>query len=75
MNPLSPTKRSSTFWTYSAWVIASFASAITSGALASPITPRSRLNTSPIETKVSTSIRMPWSDLVATLAFAAMFSP
>jgi hypothetical protein len=73
--PLSPTNRSSTFWTYSAWVIASFARATTSCALASPISPRSRLNTSSNETKVSTSIRMPWNGVLATLAFADMFSP
>ena len=57
------------------WVIASFARATTSCALASPISPRSRLNTSSNETKVSTSIRMPWNGVLATLAFADMFSP
>ena len=59
MNPLSPTKRSSIFWTYSASVIASLARATTSDALAAPMSPRNRLNTSSNETKLSTSTLKP----------------
>src|SRR5208283_4404637 len=74
MNPLSPTKRSWTFWTYSASVFASLARATTAGTLASPIRLRSRRSTSPNETEVSTSTRMPWNGLVVTSGAPAIFS-